>query len=107
MTRWAWIGIFMMVVAIAASAYVGFFGSAIVHDDTGGVASAVVTNDQGEQRLMRLPGGVFFAVPAMEGVIEVRCRNGRKAQAGYVTGHLHTSVRVVGDIPCERVAEMS
>ena len=100
-----WLGIGVAILGIASYAYVGFFGSAVVHDETGEVASAVITNDRREQALMRLPGGLFFAVPDMEGTIEVRCRNGARARAGYVTGHMHTSVRVAGGAPCPQIAE--
>ena len=85
-------------------AYIAVSGSTIVHDDIGAVASAIITNDDVERPLWRLPGGTFFAFPAFDGVIEVRCKDGSKAQAGYVTAGLHTSVRVVGSGPC-RVSE--
>ena len=99
MRRLAWVGTAIAGLGLAGLLYVVIFGSAVVHDDTGEVASAVVTNGREEQALLRLPGGLFFAVPRLEGTIEVRCRNGERARWGYVTGHLHTSVRVSGPTP--------
>ena len=91
--------------AMIALALLGIFGSALVHDETGEVVAAVITNDRQEQAMLRLPGGHFFTVPGMVGVIEVRCRNGAKRQHGYVTGFMHTSVRVTGAVPCARVGD--
>ncbi len=101
--RWTALG--LVLPGFAGCVYVGTFGSAIVHDETGEVVGAVVTNDHREQALLRLPGRLFFAIPRMEGTIEVRCRNGAKARWGYVTGSVHTSIRVTGPIPCARVVE--
>lgn len=104
--RWLrWCLIVLAVLGLAGCLYIGIFGSAVVHDDTGEVLSAVVTNDREEQALLRLPGGLYFTVPGLEGVIEVRCRNGAKARHGYVTGYMHTSVRVTGAVPCARVVD--
>jgi hypothetical protein len=99
------VGIGVAALVFAGLVYVWFFGSAIVHDETGAVESAVITNDRQEQALIALPGGYFFAVPGMEGVIEVRCRGGARGRAGYVTGHFQTWVKVIGDAPCRRVVE--
>lgn len=91
-----------------AVAYLWLAGSAIVVDDTRGVKSAVVTNNGGsEQKLYKLWDGYFYAIPEIEGVIEVRCAEGAKKQSGYVTGLMHTKVKVVGDRQCERVVEAS
>ena len=105
MRRLAWIGLGIAGLGLAGIFYVGIFGSAVVHDDTGEVTSAVVTNGREEQALLRLPGGLFFAVPRLEGTIEVRCRNGAKGSWGYVTGYTHTAVRVSGSPPCTPIAE--
>ena len=101
--RWSAVGLVLL--GFAGCLYVGLFGSAIVHDETGEVVSAVVTDDHREQALWRLPGGLFFAVPQVEGTIEVRCRNGATARWGYVAGYTHTSIRVTGPVPCARVVE--
>ena len=91
---------------LIVAAYFWIAGSAVVIDDTRGVQSAVVTNNGGsEQKLYRLWSGYFYAIPSVEGVIEVRCTNGARMQMGYVTGHMHTKVRVVGKVPCERIVE--
>ena len=104
--RWpARVAIGVAGLGFAGLLYVGIFGSAAVHDETGEVTSAVVTNDREEQALLRLPGGLFFAVPRLEGTIEVRCRNGRRARWGYVTGYTHTAVRVSGAPACAHIAE--
>lgn len=91
--------------AMAGFLYVAVRGSAVVRDETGAVASAVITDDRIEQPLHRLPGGLFFAVPGMEGIIEVRCSNGAKARAGYVAAYTHSRVRAIGPAPCARLVE--
>ncbi len=69
-------------------------GSVVVVDRTGEVAEAVATNDLVEQRLFPLPGGIFYAIPEVEGGVEIRCRDGRKHRWGYVTVHAHTRLEV-------------
>ena len=96
----AWVGIAVAVLGVFGCAYVGVSGTAIVRDDTGEAASAVITNDIVQRPLVRLPRGTFVGIPEFDGVVEVRCRDGSRAQAGYVTGGLHTRVRVVGSRPC-------
>ena len=81
-------------------------GSAVVVDETGGVVSAVVTNESNEQPLVRLWSGYFYAIPDMEGSIEIRCSNGLRTRRGYVTGHINTKVRVFGDRPCAQIVEV-
>jgi hypothetical protein len=94
----------VVLLGITSCAYVGVSGSVIVHDNTGQVLSAAVTNDGVRpQALRRFPGGLFFGFPTFDGVVEVRCLDGSKDQAGYVTGGLHTSVTVVGSSPCRLV----
>jgi len=76
------------------------------HRSTGGVETAVVTNGGGaDQKLHQLWKGYFYAMPQLEGTIEVRCGNGLRKQAGYVTGGIHTTVRVLGKTSCERLVE--
>jgi hypothetical protein len=105
MRRLARVGIGMAGLGLVGICYVGVFGSVIVHDETGAVASAVVTDDHREQALWRLPGGLFFAVPGMEGEVEIRCRNGARARHGDVTSFMHTAVRVTGPVACGRVID--
>jgi hypothetical protein len=94
------------VIVPLAFGYVWLVGSAVVIDETGGVSSAVATDGHGtEQRLHRLWNGFFYAIPNVEGTIEVRCRNGVRKQMGYVTVGMHTKIRVMGDAPCSRVIE--
>jgi hypothetical protein len=70
-------------------------GLVVVFDDTGEVLEAVATNDHSpEQRLYRLPGGTFWAIPQFEGEIEIRCRNGSSVRGGYVGGPGHTRLEV-------------
>jgi hypothetical protein len=90
---------------LVGGAYLAVAGSAVVIDETGSVVSAVVTNGESEQPLRRLWSGYFYAIPEIEGTIEVRCRNGARKQGGYVTGHLHTKIKVVG-APCVNVVEV-
>jgi hypothetical protein len=93
--------------ASLASAFLWAAGSAVVMDRNGQVVSAVVTNEAGtEQRLYRLPGGNFYVIPEMEGTIEIQCRDGSKHQGGYVTGNLHTWLRVDPGSGCGKVVEV-
>ena len=89
--------------AFLAFLFLQFAGSAVVVDETSGVLSAIVTDDSWEQPLIRLWSGYFYAVPQMEGTIEVRCRDGSRKRWGYVTGHVHTKIRAIGERPCARV----
>lgn len=82
----------------------GLTGSAAVIDETRGVEAAVILDGFGkEQPLRRVRDGYFHAVPQIEGTIEVRCGNGIRKRWGYVTGGLDTTVKVVGQSPCERL----
>lgn len=96
----AWLGAGAVAAAFAGALYLQVAGSAIVHDDENAVVAAVVTNDIVQRRLVRLPGGLFYVIPGFDGIIEVRCRDGSRARAGYVTGGLHTSVTLVSASPC-------
>src|SRR5436305_11779136 len=102
--RYGWlIAAFILLAAMAGVLWLQ--GSAVVIDDTGQVASAVITDDGDpptEARLYRLWNGHSYGIPAFEGAIEVRCRNGARKQWGYVTHGLHTRVRVVGRTPCQQ-----
>jgi len=100
--RWL-IAAFTLVPAMAV--WLWSQGSAVVIDNTDQVASAAITdggNPPTEARLYRLWNGHFYGIPGFEGVIEVRCRNGLRKQWGYVTRHLHTTVRLMGQTPCQR-----
>ncbi len=73
-------------------------------DETGGVERTfVVTGDGREQPLRQLWSGYFYGIPQLEGTIQVRCHDGSTKEADYVTGHMHTKIRVVGDTPCARL----
>lgn len=73
----------------------------MVVDETGGVKSAfVVTGDGRTQQLAQLWSGYFYAVPQLEGTIQVRCQDGSVKERGYVTGHMHTKIKVVGETSC-------
>jgi hypothetical protein len=88
--------------------YVAVAGSAEVIDQTSGVVSAVITNSEGTQQPLRhLWAGHFYAIPRMEGTIEIRCRNGLRKQWGYVTSNEHTKIKVVGGTPCARIVDAS
>jgi hypothetical protein len=96
-----------MALSLLGFLYVWIAGSAIVVDETDGVDSAfIVTGDGREQRLHRLWTGYFYAIPGLEGTIEIRCRDGTRKSWGYVTGYHDTKIRVVGDTPCARLVEV-
>ena len=100
MKRAASIFVTLCAALLAALAYVSFYGSVIVHDDTGKVISAVITNGQTEWSLLKLPGGKFFRVPPRaDGEIEVRCSDGSSDRGEYVSHNTHVAVRVA-EIPC-------
>lgn len=61
-----------------------------------------VTGDGRKQQLSRLWSGYYYAIPQLEGTIRVHCHDGSTKEGGYVTGHAHTELRIVGDVPCER-----
>jgi hypothetical protein len=101
MKRAVTLGIGLFVLAVVACGYVWFHGSVTVHDETGSVTAAVITNGEIEYPLYRIPGGAFFRVmPRFDGEIEVRCRDGSSHRGEYVTHHQHLSVRVIADAPC-------
>lgn len=90
--------------ALLLAAYLWIAGSAVVLDRNGQVVSAVVTDTPGRvQRLHRLPGGTFYAIPRWEGEIEIRCRDGSRQRGGYVTPHLHEWIQVRPGPVCGRV----
>lgn len=96
------------IVGLAAFVYVWWLaGSAVVLDETNGVERAFITTSSGsKQPLHKLWSGYFYAIPQLEGTIEVRCRGGTRKSWGYVTGHMNTKIRVVGDKPCARLVEV-
>lgn len=91
---------------VSLAAFFWLAGSMVVIDETGDVEMAVAGNGSPEQALHRLWGGYFYAIPRVEGTIEVRCRNGVRKQVGYVTRHMHTTVKVIGTKPCERLVKV-
>ena len=98
------LGIGLFALTAVGCGYVWWYGSATVHDDTGSVVAAVITNGRIEYPLYRLPGGTFFRVmPRFDGEIEVRCQSGSTDRGAYVSHHMHTSVRVIDDAPCRFV----
>ncbi len=100
MTARFWVGI-TVIVAVGGIAAFKLAGSVVVLDSERQVASArVVTGDGRAQSLHRLPGNPFYAVPKLEGVVEVRCRNGATARGGYVTPHMTTSLTVEPGSEC-------
>ena len=100
----SWAGALVIMLAGAGifvlALYLVFAGYAVVHDETGQVVEAAIVNQAGETRLRDLPGGLFYAMPDREGVIEVRCRDGSRGRAGYVTAGMHSSVTVTSAHPC-------
>jgi hypothetical protein len=93
-------------IALLGWGYLWLAGSAVVVDETGGVESAYIVAGPGwEQPLHQLWNGYFYAIPRLEGSIEVRCRDGTRKIRGYVTSHAHTKLRVVGETPCARLVE--
>jgi len=99
-----WIALGVVTVLFTAFVYVQFAGSAVVIDETGRVRSAsIVTGDGRTQPLHQLWDGYFYAIPNLEGSIELRCDDGVTKQWGYVTGHMHTEIRVVGRTSCAQV----
>jgi hypothetical protein len=88
------LGAILGLVVIALIIYLWMAGSAVVIDETGDVVSVVITNDRDQQPLLRIGKGRFYAIPHLEGTIEVHCRSGSRTRWGYVTGNMHTKIRV-------------
>jgi len=86
---------------LAPVTYVAYLaaGSVVVLDPSGQVSSAIITTHdyRHTQSLIPLPGGVFFAIPRVEGTVEIRCKTGERNQSGYVTSPLQTRLRVEPD----------
>ncbi|HEX7752198.1 MAG TPA: hypothetical protein VF440_07315 [Novosphingobium sp.] len=77
-------------------------GSAVVFDRSRNAVSAVIVGGDGAtQPLAQLPGHIFYAVPQIEGSIEVRCRDGSRKRSGYVTGHMHTWLHIEPGAGCD------
>jgi hypothetical protein len=93
------------VIALLGGAYISLAGSAVVVDETDGVESAFIVNGEQEQPLHELWSGYFYAIPEMEGSIEVRCRDGTRKSWGYVGAHIHEKLWVIGETPCAQVVE--
>jgi hypothetical protein len=82
-------------------------GAAVVVDRSKNVVTAVLTTSSGTiQPLAQLPGRVFFAIPQIEGTIEVRCNDGSRAQMGYVTRHNHSWFRLDPGVRCGGATEI-
>lgn len=75
--------------AIVAGAYSWLSGSAILVDETGGVQSVVVTNGhEPDQPLHKLWGGYFYAIPDIEGTLQVTgCGESAPRSATYFEAH--------------------
>ncbi len=90
-----------------SSAMLWFLGSVVVVDGTGDILSAAITDSSlAKQPLHRLPGGIFFAIPRVEGAISLRCHDDSLEQRGYVTPHLHSWLHVRPGTGCSRVVQL-
>lgn len=97
--RRIWLLVPMGVVALlTAAGSVWLLGSAVVIDETGRVTRANIFDGFGNRRtLHKLWPGYFFAFPsAADSSIHIRCGNGMEYRRGYVSSHLHETIRVVG-----------
>ena len=70
-------------------------GSVLVLDESGNVRRAYISS-QGKflQKLRRLPGNRFYAIPHTEGSITILCKDGSRQTWGYVTGQIHVRMKV-------------
>jgi hypothetical protein len=101
----AWLIVSSLFAALAF-AYLRIAGSAVVVDETGEVASAAIVNGLGHrQPLYRLWPGYFYAIPKLEGEIEIRCHDGSRRSGGYVTDYQDAKLRVTNSKPCLDTAE--
>ncbi|MFP1131054.1 hypothetical protein [Asticcacaulis sp. W401b] len=80
-------------------------GSTLISGDTDKIAFAEIVSGVRTQKLTRLPGGIFFAFPRIEGGIETICRQGGQVKAGYATPHLHTRLVARVDGTCVKFVE--
>lgn len=75
-------------------------GLMVVRDTTGQIVSAAATNNREVHPLYAVPGGLFVGFTRVEGVIEIRCRDGSNSQRWYVTRTAPEWQTVVGPHPC-------
>ena len=101
---WLALGALAAATFFASSAYLTLKGSVIVSDETGQVSSAVATNGSDEQLLYMLADGIFVGIQRVEGVLEVRCKDGSRRPVAYITSAVQMRVRVSGTVPCGTVA---
>jgi hypothetical protein len=85
---------------LVAAGWLFVAGSVAVLDARGRVARVEITNHRSSISLIRLPGGLFVGLPALEGVVRVRCRGGRMFQTLYVTRSVHSWQRLEGSSGC-------
>lgn len=105
-----WGGMSATLFALLAYATFWIMGSAVVIDRSGQITSAMVTTGGDKPRVQpmyALPFGAFYTVPRLEGTITVRCRDGSQAQWGYVTGRMHTWLRLEAGQACGMIKEVS
>jgi hypothetical protein len=93
-------------VALLLWAWLFVAGTVVVIDRGGAVVRAELLGWQGARPLRRLPGGLFVGIPGGDGSVRLRCRDGAAREIGYVTGGLHTWVRVPGREGCAGAREV-
>lgn len=91
-------------VILLSGGMVFLMGSTIVFDPKRKVTSVAIVGDGGgSQQLYRLPGGAFFAVPQLEGVLVIRCLDTSTSRGGYITPHMHSFATVKPGPGCKIV----
>lgn len=98
MTRWRTrLAAFLLLAALFAgipTLMLYAMSAVVVRDPDGQVTRAAFVNEQEEQLLWDLPGGLFVGIPGLEGSVEIVCSDGRRHRWGYVTGWMDGSYRV-------------
>jgi len=92
-----WIALGAIGAFLAAYLILLLLGSVVIEDREGQIVSATIVGSNGAaQPMHRVPGGLFVAIPRIEGEVVVHCRNGTVGRGGYVTPHMDERLKVTG-----------
>lgn len=92
--------------ALFLSGWLYVTGTVMVVDSSGAVVRAEILGWHGPRPLRRLPGGLFIGLPSGDGSVRIHCRGGAVRDIGYVSGAIHTWVRVPKGEGCAGAREI-
>jgi hypothetical protein len=85
-----------------AGAYLALSGSVILRDPRSEIASAHIIDGWDQRQELAVVGFAYFAVPKLEGTIEIKFVNGKVARNGYVTPGAPTWQTVGKEFYCSK-----